>query len=85
MQQLMRHKGKKRNNAAEESFRRIKREFCEAQVLEMPTENGMYVLDTEAPVIALSGILHQEQEWNGKSVLRPLTYGSKVLRDTEMK
>ena len=34
---------------------------------------------------AISGILHQEQEWNGKTVLRPIAYGSKVLSDTERK
>ena len=51
----------------------------------MPTEKGMYVLDTDASVVAISGILHQEQEWNGKAVLRPIAYGSKVLIDTEMK
>ena len=87
MQQLMGHKGKKFtwNNAAEESFQRIKKELCEAPVLGMPTEKGMYVLDTDASVVAISGILHQEQEWNGKTVLRPIAYGSKVLSDTEMK
>ena len=51
----------------------------------MPTEKWMYVLDTDASVVAISGILHQEQEWNGKTVLRPIAYGSKVLSDTEMK
>ena len=83
----MRHKGKrfKWNNAAEESFQRIKKELCEAPVLGMPTEKGKYVLDTDASVVAISGILHQEQEWNGKTVLRPIAYGSKVLSDTEMK
>ena len=87
MQQLMRHKGKKFtwNNAAEESFQRIKKELCEAPVLGKPTEKGMYVLDTDASVVAISGTLHQEQEWNGKTVLRPIAYGSKVLKDTEMK
>ena len=87
MQQLMRHKGKKFtwNNAAEASFQRIKKELCEAPVLGIPTEKGMYVLDTDASVVAISGILHQEQEWNGKTVLRPIAYGSKVLSDTEMK
>ena len=45
----------------------------------------MYGLDTDASVIAISGILHQEQEWNGKKVLRAIAYGSKVLSDTEMK
>ena len=82
----MRHKGKTFtwNNAAEESFQRIKKELCEAPVLGMPTEKGMYVLDTDASVVAISGILHQQQEWNGKTVLRPMEYGSKVLIDTEM-
>ena len=41
--------------------------------------------DTDASVVAISGILHQEQEWNGKTVLRPIAYGSKGLSDTEMK
>ena len=87
MQQLMRHKGKNFtwNNAVEESFQRIKKELCEAPVLGMPTEKGMYVLDTDASVVAISGILYQEQEWNGKTVLRPIAYGSKVLSYTETK
>ena len=87
MQQLMRHKGKKFtwDNAAEESFQRIKKEKCEALVVGMPTEKGMYVLDTDSSVVAISGILHQKQEWNRKTVLRPIAYGSKVLSDREMK
>ena len=87
MQQLMRHKGKKftRNNAAEESFQRTKKELYEAPVLGIPTEKGMYVLDTDASIVAISGILHHEQEWNGKTVLSPIAHGSKVLSDTEMK
>ena len=87
MQQLMRHKGKKLtwNNAAEESFRRIKRELCKAPVLGMPTEKEMYVLDTYASVVAISEILHQEQEWNGKTVLRPIAYGGKVFSNTDVK
>ena len=43
------------------------------------------MLDTDASVVAISGILHHEQEWNGMTVLRPIAYGSKVLSDTEMK
>ena len=65
-------------------LRKLKRELCEAPVLGMPTEKGMFVLDTDASVVAISGILHQEQEWNGRTVLRPIAYGSKVLSDTEM-
>ena len=87
MQKLMRNKGKKFewNDEAQTAFENIKRELCEAPVLGMPTEKCMYVLDTDASVVAISGILHQEQEWNGGTVLRPIAYGSKVLNDTEMK
>ena len=46
----------------------------------MPTEKGMYVFDTDTSVVAISELLHQEQEWNGS-----IAYGSKVLSDTEMK
>ena len=75
----------RRNDEAQVAFENIKRELCEAPVLGMPTEKGMYILDTDASVVAISGILHQEQEWNGRTVLRPIAYGSKVLSDTEMK
>ena len=87
MQKLMRNKGKKFawNEEAQAAFENRKRELCEAPVLGMPTEKGMYVLDTYASVVAISRILHQEQEWNGRTVLRPIAYGSKVLSDTEMK
>ena len=87
MQKLMRNKGKKFewSDEAQTVFENIKRELCEVPVLGMPTEKGMYVLDTDASVVAISGILHQEQEWNGRTVLRPIAYGSKVLSDTEMK
>ena len=87
MQKLMRNKGKKFewDEEAQTAFEKIKRELCEASVLGMPTEKGMYVLDTDASVVAISGILHQEQEWNGRTVLRPIAYGSKLLSDTEMK
>ena len=87
MQKLMRNKGKKFewNEEAQAAFENIKRELCEAPVLGMPIEKGMYVLDTDASVVAISGILHQEQEWNGGTVLRPNAYGRKVLIDTEMK
>ena len=63
MQQLMSLKGKKitRNEAGEDFFQRIKRELREAPVLGMPTENGMYFIDTDASVVAISGMLHQEQ------------------------
>ena len=87
MQQLMRNKGKKFTwtDEAQSSIENIQRELCEAPVLGMPTEKRMFVLDTDSSVVAISGILHQEQEWNGRTVLRPIAYGSKVSSDTEMK
>ena len=74
MQQLMRKKGKKFSwtDETQVSFENIKRDFCEAPVLGMPSGRGMFVLDTDASVVAISGILHQEQEWNGRSVLRTI-------------
>ena len=64
MQRLMRSKGKKFewNEEAQAAFENKKRELCEAPVLGMPKEKCMYVLDTDASVVAISGILHQEQE-----------------------
>ena len=87
MQKLMRNKGKnfEWNDEAQAAFENINRELCDAPVLGMPTEKGMYALDTDASLVANSGILHQEQEWNGRTVLRPNGYGIKVLSDTEMK
>ena len=87
MQHLMRNKRKKFewNEKAQAAFENIKSELCEAPVLGMPTEKGMDVLDIDVSVVAISGKLHQEQEWNGRTVLRPIAYGSKVLSDTEMK
>ena len=87
MQKLMRNKGKKFewSDEAQTAFEKIKRELCEAPVLGMPTEKGMYLLDIDASVVAISGMLHQEQEWNERTVLRPIAYGSMVLSDTEMK
>ena len=74
MQKLMRNKGKKFecSDEAQTAIENINRELCEAPVLGMPTEEGMYVLDTDTSVVAISGILHQEQEWNGGTVLRPI-------------
>ena len=80
MQKLMRNKGKKFecSDEAQTSSENIKRELCEAPVLGMPTKKIMYVLDTDSSVVAIWGILHQEQEWNERTVLRAIAYGSKV-------
>ena len=60
MQKLTQTKGKNFcwTDEAQVSFENIKHELCEAPVLGMPTEKRMFVLDTDASVVAISGILH---------------------------
>ena len=78
------NKGKKLvwNEKAQEAFDNIKRELCEAPVLGMPTEKGMYVLDTDTSVVVISSILHQKREWNGQTVRR-LIKSCRELSDIE--
>ena len=54
----MRNKGKKLewNERAQRAFKNIKQEQCKAPVLGMPTEKCRYVLDTDASVVAVSGM-----------------------------
>ena len=86
MQKLMRNKGEKFewNEEAQAVFENIKRKSAKRQCYSC-LQKGMYVVDTDASVVAISGILHEEQEWNERTVLRPIAYGSRVLSDTEMK
>ena len=87
MQQLMQKKGRKFSwtDEAQVSFENNKRKLCEAPVLRMPTRIGMFVLDTDASVVAISGILHQDKSGTEGLFSRPLAYGSNDLSDTEMK
>ena len=57
----------------------------DATALAAPNDTGKFVLDTDASAVAIAGILHQEQEWEGKTVLRPIHFGSKTLSQTQMK
>ena len=87
MQQLMQNRGKKFSwtDEAQVSFENNKRKLCEAPVLSMPTRIGMFVLVTDASVVAISGILHQDKSGTEGLFSRPLAYGSNDLSDTEMK
>ena len=60
MQQLMRQKGKKLtwNNAAEESFQRMKKGLCEAPVLGMPTEKRKRNVRAGHGCVSSSGFWH---------------------------
>ena len=70
---------------AQAAFEKLKKALVEAQALTLPTEDGRFYLDTDASNVGISAILHQEQEWNGKKVLRPIYFGSKSLNSTQMK
>ena len=50
----------------------------------MPTEDGRFYLDTDAPEVAIAAILQQEKEVNGSRKLRVIAYGSRILSDVEM-
>ena len=56
------------NERAPEAFENFKRELCEAPALGVPTEKGIYVLDTNASVAGITGVLHPEKDWNRKKV-----------------
>ncbi len=51
---------------AEESFELTKMKLCTAPVLALPREGGTFILDTDASDVAISGILHQEQDIDGQ-------------------
>ena len=70
---------------AQAAFDCLKEELSSEPVLALPDEEGMFYLDPDASEVAIAGILHQEQEWNGKKVLRPICYGSKVLNEAEQR
>ena len=67
----------------QEAFDSVKQALADATALAAPNE-GRFVLDTDASAVAIAGILHQEQEYNGKTILRPIVYGSKSLTRTQM-
>ena len=73
------------NERAEKAFQEVKQALMSATALAAPNGTGTFVLDTDASAVAIAGILHQEQEWEGKTVLRPIHYGSKTLSRTQMK
>ena len=68
----------------QEAFDSVKQALADATTLAAPNEEGRFVLDTDASAVAIAGILHQEQQYNGKTILRPIVYGSKSLTRTQM-
>ena len=68
----------------QEAFDSVKRALSDATTVAAPNEQGRFVLDTDVSKVAIAGILHQEQEYNGKTILRPIVYGSKSLTKTQL-
>ena len=52
-------------------------------MLGLAVNEATFYLDTDASEVAISGILHQEQEWESRKILRPKYYGSLVLNTAE--
>ena len=68
----------------QEAFDAVKQALANATVLAALDEKGRFVLDTDASAVVIAGILHQEQEHNGKIIMRPIVYGSKSLTKTQL-
>ena len=72
------------NEKHQEAFDLVKQALADATALAAPNEEGRFVLDTDASAVAIAGILHQEQEDNGRTIFRPIVYGSKSLTRTQL-
>ena len=68
----------------QEAFDSVKQALADATTLAAPNEQGRFVLDTDASTVAIAGILHPEQEHNGKTILRPIVHGSKSQTRTQL-
>ncbi len=70
---------------AEQAFELTKKKLCSTPVLALPRQEGTFILDTDASDVAISGIVQQQHEIDGKLKVRPIAYGSKMLSATERK
>ena len=68
----------------QEAFDSVKQALANAPTLAAPIEQGRFVLDSDASTVAIAGILHQEQVYNGKAILRPIICGSKSLTRSQL-
>ncbi|MCP4478141.1 MAG: hypothetical protein GY818_08640, partial [Planctomycetaceae bacterium] len=74
------------NDEAQEAFDALKKAFTEAPVLSLPSEEGLFILDTDASAVAIAGILHQNQrDDDGVVRTRVISYGSRALTGPELK
>ena len=62
----------------------MKQAPADTTALAPPNDEGRFVLDTDASAVAIAGILHQEHEYNRKTILRPIVYCTKSLTKTQL-
>ena len=55
---------------AQGSFDDVIQALMNATALPLPASERKIVLDTDASAVGIQGILHQEEQWNGRTVLR---------------
>ena len=69
----------------QQAFEKLKETLVNPPVLAMPSQDGEYVLDTDASDVAIAGILHQWQYSPevDKQVLRVIGYASRSLTDAQ--
>ena len=69
----------------QECFEAMKETLIKAPVLGLPQEEGLFILDTDASLVAIAAVLSQQQMKQGRLVEVPIAYASKVLSPTEQR
>jgi hypothetical protein len=72
------------SDEADQAFQKLLETLTAAPILALPNDDGPFVLDTDASVVAISGVLQQYQKWGDGWKLRVIAYGSRSLRTAEV-
>ena len=62
----------------------VEKALADATGLAAPNEEEHFTSVTDAGAVPIAGIIHKEQEYNGKSIRRPIVNGSKSLTRTQL-
>ena len=69
----------------QDTFEMLKKLLTTAPVLGLPEEDGLFILDTDASMVAIAGILSQRQTRDGVEKEVPIAFASKSLSPTEQR
>ena len=69
----------------QDTFEMLKTLLTTAPVLGLPEEDGLFILDTDASLVAIAAVLSQRQTRNGIEKEVPIAYASKSLSPTEQR